>query len=289
MKVAEGVATMEKKALGRGLKALIPEVESGGTDRILYIKVDEIRPNKYQPRGEFDAKGIEELAASIKEKGLIQPVIVRRSDRGYELIAGERRLRAVLSLGIEKIPAIIRETESAEAFILSLIENLHRENLNPIEEARAFSRLIEEFEFTQDTIAQSVRKDRASVANILRLLKLPQEIQKALSFGKISIGHAKVILSEEDEAKQLELFKRILAGRFSVREAERFTKRRAKGRKRIAPDPHLVAVEEELQHILGTRVRIVHHKKKGIIQIEYYSNEDLDRISTILRGARKRE
>lgn len=274
---------MEKKALGRGLKALIPEVEPEGcSDKILYINAGEVRPNKYQPREGFDAKGIEELAASIKEKGLIQPVIVRRADGGYELIAGERRLRAVRLLGIEKIPAIVKETESTESFIISLVENLQRQDLNPMEEARAYHRLIEEFEFTQQDVAQSVKKDRTSVANYLRLLKLPLNIQKALSLGKLSIGHAKAILAEENVDKQLELFKKICTKGLSVREAEASTKRHHARKAHGTKDPHLISIEEDLQHLLGTRVRIIHGHKMGRILIEYYSSEDLDRVFNIL-------
>lgn len=279
---------MEKKALGRGLKALIPEIEPDKeADKILYLKTGEIKPNKYQPREDFDTKGIEELASSIKEKGLIQPVVVRRIDGGYELIAGERRLRAVKLLGIEKIPAVIKETESTESFILSLVENLQRQDLNPIEEARAYHRLAEEFEFTQHDIAESVKKDRASVANCLRLLKLPISIQNALSSGRISIGHAKAILAEEDEDKQIELFKRICAKDLSVRETEALARGRRPRRGQGLKDPHILSIEEKLQHILGTKVRVIHRHKRGTILIEYYSNEDLDRVYSLLMNIQK--
>lgn len=277
---------MEKKALGRGLKALIPEIEQENqAGKIQYLKVSDIHPNRYQPRKDFDQKGIDELASSIKEKGLVQPIIVRKTNAGYELIAGERRLRAVKLLGLDSIPAIIRDTESTESFILSLVENLQRKDLNPLEEANAYQRLVQEFEFTQEAVAQVVKKDRASVANYLRLLRLPSDIQHALSLGKISFGHAKAILAQEDKDKQIELFKKIVALGLSVRQTEELTKPHSakKPRRAISKDPHLVSIEERLQHIFGTKIRVAHNRdSKGKIIIEYYSNDDLDRVFNIL-------
>ncbi len=279
---------MEKKALGKGLSALIPEVEQTAIEeeRIAHIPVDDIIPNKFQPRENFDEDALAELAASIKEKGVVQPVLVRRRNGGYELIAGERRLRAVKSLGVKEIPAIIRETTDAEALEISLIENLQREDLNPIEEARSYERLVGEFNFTQDKIAQEVGKDRASISNALRLLKLPGAIQQRLRDGSISAGHGRAILVLSNEAEQIKFCSLVMKKGLSVREAEEYAIKRTQGvrRKKAAHhDPHITELEEELQKLLGTRVKILHARKRGKIQIEYYSHEDFERILRLLR------
>jgi len=280
---------MEKKALGRGLAALIPETGIAKTDNIVYLRITEIKPSKYQPRESFDPQKQAELAASIKEKGVVQPILVRRSQDGYELIAGERRVRAVKSLAIEKIPAIIKECSDQDVLEIALIENIQREQLNPIEEAHAYKRLIDEFEFTQEKIAQVVGKDRSSVANSLRLLGLPEKIQELLASGKISTGHAKLILSLENANERNILCDNILRRLLSVREAENLLfklKQKPTTKIKSAKDNNVIIIEEELQKILGTKINIDHKKKRGKIVIEYYSAQDLERILGLLRKAK---
>jgi len=289
----------KKKALGKGLSALIPEdfkKGSGGVvkeligkdqDRIVSLKVSQIQPSRYQPRVDFDDTKLAELIASIKEKGFLQPILVRKLDHGYELIAGERRLRAAKSLNFEGIPAIIKSVKEEDALVISIVENVQREELNAIEEAHAFQRLMNEFNFTQDVVAQSVGKDRSSVANTLRLLKLPLEIQKAVSQGKITMGHARALLSLVNVKDQIRLCKITIRKALSVRELENLVKRylgQIKSKRRVTEKKSLevIASEEKLQHVLGTKVRIQSFKKRGKIIIDYYSNEDLNRIIEVI-------
>ena len=281
---------MEKRALGRGLKALIPDdvplkSESRGA---IQLKVSEIIPGRFQPRELFDPDKLRELMLSIKEKGVIQPVIVRPKGDGYELIAGERRLRAVKELGIGQVPAIIKDVKDDEALEIALIENIQRDNLNPIEEAKAYQRLSEEFSLTQEQISEKVGRNRASVSNMLRLLRLPEKIKEEIYLGRISMGHAKAILMLDSEQSQLELCLKIIRRGLSVREAEYFVKRKIVGKSHPArPRKHsteIRAVEEELQRILGTKVTLLHYNKRGKILIEYYSNDDLERLLNLFRG-----
>lgn len=281
---------MERKVLGRGLAALIPEKELDKREKIIYLKVDQIRPSKYQPREDFDTQRLQELSSSIKEKGVIQPILVRSCAPGeYEIIAGERRLRAAKALKMEEIPAIVKSVEDDEALELSIVENIQREELNPIEQAHAYQRLIDEFDFTQDKIAETVGKDRSSVANTIRLLKLPQEVQGKLKSGQITMGHARAILSLEGESKQIEICSHIISKGLSVRELENLIRNKLTQKRRKLPvktekkDPHVRTLEEELQHILGTRVKIILGRKRGQIQIEFYSNEDLERILKLFK------
>ena len=282
---------MERKGLGRGLSALIPEKEhyhhEGRThemrEKILYLSISEIRPNPYQPRENFDTESLEDLTASIKEKGIIQPILVRPSAGGFELIAGERRLRAAKALHLNEIPAIIKEVKDEESLELALIENIQRQNLSPIEEAYAYKHLIDQFNFTQEKIAQAVGKARVSVTNTLRLLKLPQEIQDMLKAAIISFAHGKVLLEIEDTQKQLTFAKKILSDGWSVKELaaailpQEKTKRQ-KAKENTSEHLHLKAMAEELQEILGSKVKIVPGRKCGTVQIEFYSQDDLERI-----------
>jgi ParB family chromosome partitioning protein len=281
---------MERKVLGRGLAALIPEKELDKREKIIYLKVDQIRPGKYQPREDFDAQRLEELISSIKEKGVIQPILVRSCTPGeYEIIAGERRLRAAKALKMEEIPAIFKSVGDDEALELSIVENIQREELNSIEQAHAYQRLIDEFDFTQDKIAETIGKDRSSVANTIRLLKLPQEVQSRLKSGEISMGHARAILSLEGEAEQVRICRWIISKGLSVRELENLIRNKLTQKRRKLPvkaekkDLHVRTLEEELQHILGTRVKIILGRKRGKIQIEFYSTEDLERILNIFK------
>ena len=276
---------MERKGLGRGLGALIPEKESSlqEKEKIVYLQADKIRPNPYQPRENFDHESLEDLIASIKEKGIIQPVLVRPTATGYELIAGERRLRAARSLNIEKIPAIIKEVKDEESLEIALIENIQRQNLNTIEEAHAFKHLMERFNFNQEKIAQTIGKARVSVANTLRLLKLPVEIQGMIRKNMLSFAHGKVLLELEDSSRQEALAHRAVSDGLSVKELGELILPHQKARKPKSPlsreaQPHVKAIEEELQQLLGSKVRIIPGRKRGTIQIEFYSHEDLERI-----------
>jgi len=281
---------MENRALGKGLSALIPEkVDSVDTDTIRHLKLSEIKENIQQPRTEFDKESLSELIASIKEKGVLQPILVRRKDDVYEIIAGERRFRAARELNLEKIPVIIKSVSDREALILALIENIQREQLNAIEEAGAFKRLIEDFSLTQDEVAQSVGKNRSTITNILRLLKLPAEIQKSIKSGIFSVGHARALLSIEDTDEQQKLFVRSTQKGLSVRELENLIKARLSGssrRRKTSAQPqniYIDSLEEDLRKLLGTKVRIQSKQKRGNIVIEFYSSEDLERILAIIK------
>jgi len=273
---------MEKKALGKGLGALIPQKEAQRSERIVYIKTQEIKLSKFQPRSKFDSEKERELAISIKERGVIQPVLVRLKDGAYELIAGERRLRAVRALGIEELPAIVRDAGDIEAFELALIENIQREELNCIEEATAYKRLIDEFEFTFDRIASAVGKDKTTISNTMRLLRLPEKIQNEITAGNISMGHARALLSIEDANEQSALCEKILHRNLSVREVEHAASSRKKRLKKRSTDPHLQEVEDGLRKFYGTKVTICQGKKRGRIEFEYYSHQDLDRLVNLL-------
>lgn len=279
---------IEKKGLGKGLSALIPVREDFANKRedVVYLNVEQIQPNPYQPREDFNSGELEELVASIKEKGIIQPVLVRRSPNGYELIAGERRLRAAKELNIKEIPAIIKDVKNEESLEIALIENIQRQNLNPIEEAHAFKHLIDQFEFTQDKIAQAVGKARVSVSNILRLLKLPSEIQLMLRKGELSFAHGKVLLEVQEPQKQLFFAHQCISKGLSVKElGNLILPKEKKGPTRQHAHqliPQLKAVEEELRQALGTKVKIIHGRKGGYIHIDYYSQDDLERIYKVI-------
>jgi ParB family chromosome partitioning protein len=282
---------MQKKALGRGLDALfersLPEGASSASEsgRFLELDVQKIVPNRYQPRKVFKEPELQELAASLKGKGVLQPVIVRRVEGGqFELIAGERRWRAAKLAGLEKIPAVLQEASDSEAVELALIENLQRENLNPIETAKAYRRLIEEFHVTQEDVAKRVGKERSSVTNALRLLNLPPELQDAITSDLLSVGHAKVLLSLVGLQAQLRLARQIMRKGLSVRAAEATVKRLTSlGRKALPKaQPPVVEAQERLMRYLGTRVRIAAAKNGGQITIRYHNPSDLDRLLDLI-------
>jgi len=288
---------MERRALGKGLGALIPEkvLESSGgvhKEEIIYVQSGQIKPNPFQPREDFDQKNIDELAQSIKEKGIIQPLLVRRKGDDYELIAGERRLRAVKSLGLNDIPIIVRDVSDQDSLELALIENIQREGLNPIEEAHAYQHLMDKFQVTQEKISEVLGKARVTITNTLRLLKLPHEIQQEMKKGRISFAHGRTLLEIDDANQQRRLAQEIITKGLSVRELESLIKTtRPKGlRRKIAQgqgEPLLAILEEQMQHALATKVRIVKRQKRGHINIEFYSQEDLERIANVIRGGRK--
>ncbi len=279
---------MEKRALGKGLSALIPTMEDSQENKesVLHIQISQIKTNKYQPRLEFNKEKLEELTNSIREKGVVQPILVRRLGEGYELIAGERRLRAVTNLGLDTIPAIIKDVADLDMLEISLIENIQREELNPIEEAIAFQKFITDFNFTQEKIASSLGKDRSTIANTMRLLTLPKKVREFISCGSITAGHAKAILSLPTESEQIRVCNLVVKKGLSVRETESLAARRAggsEGRKiKIDKSQDIIDLEGQLQQFFGTRVKILQGKKRGCIQIEYYSGEDLNRILDIL-------
>ena len=285
---------MERRALGKGLGALIPEKTIDSTSRkeeIIYVQSGQIKPNPFQPREDFDQQSIDELAQSIKEKGVIQPLLVRRRGDNYELIAGERRLRAANSLGLNDIPIIIRDVSDQDSLELALIENIQREGLNPIEEAHAYQHLIDKFKVTQEKISEVLGKARVSVTNTLRLLKLPHEIQGEMKKGRISFAHGRALLEIEDANQQRSLAQDIISKGLSVRELENLIKsRRPKSIKRNIGqgqrEPLVAILEEQLQHALATKVRISKRKKRGHINIEFYSPEDLQRIVNVIKGGK---
>jgi len=285
----------KRVALGKGLGALIPDFGKEESRTLLYCGIEEIAPNRSQPRKHFDESKLQELAESIKEKGILEPLIVRRvNGGGYELIVGERRWRAAQKAGLKEVPILVREVEGREVLELSLIENLQREDLNPIEEAEAFRHLIEEFNISQEALAARIGKDRTTITNTLRLLKLPSEARNQLLQNHITSGHARAILSLENKEKQKELCALIIKKGLSVREAEALAKRWSeKPKKGVAPakkksdwESQLNSLQDSLRRHLGTKVHITQKGKKGKIEIEYYSFDDLERIiETILKNA----
>ncbi len=284
--------TGKKKALGRGLDALIREnplvIETVAAEKeagARELPIADIVPNRYQPRQEFHDETLQELAGSIRENGVIQPIAVRPLDDGYELISGERRLKAASMAGLETIPAITMDVTDEEQLRLSLVENIQREDLDPIERAQAYRRLMDEFEFTQEELSGKVGKKRSSIANTVRLLTLPQEIQLEIKSGAVTMGHAKAILAFEHVDEQLAACRKIVSEGLSVRAAEKLTEKR---KKKTVPVPaekdvHVAAIEDELREAFGTRVNIVQRGDRGKVEIEYYNADDLERIIDLLR------
>jgi len=285
---------MERKALGKGISALIPTAEEDRSKKIVFLQIGQIKPNPFQPREKFDSEGMEELVQSIKEKGIIQPVLVRPKGEGYELIAGERRLRAANLLNLNEIPVIIKDVDDQDSLELSLIENIQRQELNPIEEAHAYQYLLDKFKLTQEEISEVLGKSRVSITNTLRLLKLPIEIQEEIKNGRISFAHGRTLLEIDDANLQRRLVQDIISNALSVRELENLIKTRRPRAVRLKPrirmgstEPYLAILEQELQQILATKIRIIKKKKRGHIVIEFYSQQDLERIVNKVRGEAK--
>lgn len=278
---------MRKIALGRGLEALIPtgsgEGNAGGELRS--IPLDKIAPNPHQPRQSFDADKLAELAESFKTRGMLQPILVKPEGAGFQLVAGERRYRAAKLAQLEAVPAlVIEDIESAEMLQLALIENLQREDLNPIEMATAFQSLIDQYSLTQAQLAERVGKNRASVANTLRLLTLPDNIQSLIAEGKLSEGHARAILSVSDPNLREKVAHRIMSETLSVRQAEEITRREKRRKLKVRrKSPAIEAAESFLKRTLGTAVRIVPGLKKSRIEVEYYGDDDLNRLLELFR------
>ena len=275
---------MNKRGLGRGLGALLGPEPDSSTEAALAIPLDRVRPNPHQPRKRFDETALTELTDSIRTSGVIQPIVVRRSGDSYELIAGERRWRAAKQAGLASIPAVVRDATNAESLELALVENLLREDLNPIEAAEGYRQLLADFGWTQDQLGQRIGKDRSSIANALRSLRLPEPIQDDLRSGRLTMGHALSLLSLTSVEDQMKLRDRILTHSWSVRTTEADVKtRRAKtptGRRSV----ELAAVEAALQRTLMTRVRIVGNDRRGRIEITYATAEELERLDSLLGG-----
>ena len=278
---------MKSKRLGRGLEALIPqtppETETGGPKSLDQIEVASIRVNPQQPRLDFDPKRLNELKQSIKEHGIIQPITVHKNETGYELVSGERRLRAVSDLGYERIPAYIIEVESEDKLLeLALIENIQREDLNPIEIAQAYQKLQKDHGLTQEAVAQKVGKDRATVANFIRLLKLPAKVQDCLSKDEISMGHARALMGLPKADGQIQLCKKIIKQQMNVRQVEDAVRKLVEGARPVAKikarDTFVIEIEDTIRSIVGTQVRVKQSGNGGRIEIDYFSNEDLERI-----------
>ncbi|MBM4140355.1 MAG: ParB/RepB/Spo0J family partition protein [Nitrospira sp.] len=271
-----------KTALGKGLEALIPEKG----EEVIYLTIDRIFPGEHQPRKAIRDDSLKELAASIRERGVLQPIIVSRvGDGTFRLVTGERRWRAAALAGLKKIPALIKNVASKDSLEIALIENIQREDLNPIETAEAFRRLTTEFNLSQEELSDRVGKDRATISNYLRLLKLPEEIKSLIYNGSLSIGHAKAILAIDGKAHQIEAARKVIKKGLSVRETETLTKKVSRPLKvKATKDPQILSLEEKLIKSLGTKVRIFHKGKRGKIEIEYYSLDELDRLLGILIG-----
>lgn len=276
---------MQKVALGKGLGALIPDLSAlDDKERkalgIIEVELDKIVPNEYQPRKFFNDEKLKELAASIKEQGVIQPIIIHKAGSGYQLIAGERRWRASRLAGLKTIPALVKEATKRELLEMALIENIQREDLNPLEAAEAYRRLQDEFKLTQDDLAKRIGKERSTIANFLRLLGLPKEIKNSLAAGSLSMGHAKALLSLDRARDQIRAAAVMVKKGLSVREAEALAVRlkNPPKEKKTALSHELNSLEEKLKKALGTKVSIAATSRGGRITIEYYSNEELDRI-----------
>jgi ParB family chromosome partitioning protein len=277
---------LRKSALGKGLDALIPTEKIG--QGYVILGIDEIKPNTYQPRKDFDEEAIKELASSIQEKGIIQPIVVRKSENTYEIIAGERRWRAAQRVGITRVPVIIKDVSDREALELALVENLQREDLNPIEEATAYEQLIEDFGLTHEDISKRIGKERSTITNQLRLLKLPEEVREALIKGEITAGHARAILGLKSLNKAKEVLEAIRSQKLSVRRTEVLVKKLSEDKQTvIRPNdvaPYIKHLTDGLKKALGTQVKIIDKGGSGKIEIEYYSNDELERLIEILRG-----
>ncbi|WP_416199043.1 MAG: Chromosome partitioning protein, ParB family [Sporanaerobacter sp.] len=282
----------KKKGLGKGLSALIPDepIEDfinfdEEKDNILSIDISQIKPNKNQPRKEFDEKSLKELSDSIKTYGVIQPIIVRKIGKNYEIIAGERRWRASKIAGLEEVPCLVKDVEEFESIKMALIENIQREDLNPIEEAKAFRELMDNYNLTQEEVSQIVGKSRSYIANSIRLLNLDKKTLDYIEEGSLSSGHGRALLSIGDENERAKIANEIINKKLNVRDTEELAKNMKKSKKHLQNksketyrDPIILNLEEELMAYLGTKVQIAEGKNKGKIEIEYYGDEDLERI-----------
>jgi ParB family chromosome partitioning protein len=290
-KAESGPKKTKKLALGRGLDALLPDFEPKGdiSKEYFHCDIGLIQPNRYQPRLRFPDNELEDMARSIRQQGIIQPLLVRKDNNGYELIAGERRLRAAKKAGLKQVPILVKTITDTDMLEMSIVENVQRSDLNPIEEAEAYHRLITEFGLTQDQAADRVGKSRSAVANFLRLRQLPGQIKGSIMEGDLSMGHARALLGAATSAQQNSVFRAIVAKRLSVRETERLIKR-LKAEKEKPKQPissseqrYLSDVANDLSSRFGTKVQIKRRGQKGRVEIEFFSNDDLDRLLSLLK------
>jgi len=275
----------KRPALGRGLSALIPDAPAAPAERSLDVDIDLLRPNRFQPRTAIDDTRLDELAASIRSHGIIQPIVVRRDGHSYEIIAGERRWRASQRAGLLKVPVVVRDLPDERLLAAALIENIQRADLNPLEEALAYRRLTDDLHLTQEQIAESVGKDRSSIANHLRLLKLPNEVRESVASSTLSMGHARALAGISDEAQLLRLARDVIAKQLSVRETEALIRKASTavpGTEAAPKDVHTRAAEEKLRFALGTRVRIVRRGNGGRIEIDFTNEGELQRVYEML-------
>jgi ParB family chromosome partitioning protein len=276
---------MKKSGLGKGLGALIRENEQDVTSTVTELKITELEANQNQPRRFFDDEALRELSDSIKEHGVVQPIIVRKKDDNYQIVAGERRWRAARLAGLKTVPVVVKDYSNIQVMQIALIENLQRQDLNSIEEALAYKSLIEEHDMTQEDISSKIGKSRSAIANTLRLLNLPEKIRNMVVHGKISAGHARALLAVSDKGKQLEIAQKIIDQQLNVRDIEKLVMQKDKviEKKEMKKDVEIIELEEQLKKTFATKVSIVHKKNKGKIEIEYYSNDDLERILELLQ------
>ena len=281
----------KKRGLGRGLDALFDSVPIEETSEktesgVTYVDIDDIRPNENQPRKVFNEEKLDELASSIKEHGIIQPVVLRKEGAGYVIVAGERRYRAARKAGLRKIPCVVRELSEDQNLLIAIIENMQREDLNPIEEAEGLSRMIEVYGLTQDAVSKSVGKSRPYITNALRLLKLPEEVKELTANGDITAGHARAIAGAGSAERQIFIAKRAANEGLSVREVEKLAAYNGgtRPKKPKTKDPEIARLEEELKERLGTKVNISNSEKRGKIEIEYYSRDELERLIEALKS-----
>jgi ParB family chromosome partitioning protein len=290
---AAGRKRNKKIALGKGLGALLPDLDPDDVDApksFVECEIDLIRPNRYQPRSHFDREELDQLSRSIRSQGIIQPLIVRKEETGYELIAGERRLRAAKLAGLNKVPVVIKAVSDAELLEMSLVENIQRANLNPIEEADAYHHLMTRFDMTQDQAAERVGKSRPAVANILRLRQLPDAIKASIVDGALSMGHARALLAADTPSLQAAAWRTVMAKGLSVRETERLVKRLNSERQSPPVDKppdsterYFSDLSESLSRRFGTKVNIKHRGEKGRVEFAFFSFDDLDRLLTLLK------
>ena len=288
---APAAGKRKKMALGRGLGALIPDIEEEQEKKksYFYCDVELIRPNRYQPRLSFSEQDLQELTDSIKTQGILQPLLVRKDETCYELIAGERRLRAAKRAGLAQVPVVIKRVSDDKLLEMSLVENIQRENLNPIEEAEAYHRLINQLNLTQDQASARVGKSRSAVANFLRLRQLPEQIKTSIVDGDLSMGHARPLLGAEEAAQQLAAWRAVVSRGLSVRDTEalirrmKAEKKKPKVSRNRSEEIYLSGLAEDLSRHFGTKIMIKKHGKRGKVEIEFYSNDDLDRLIRRLR------
>jgi ParB family chromosome partitioning protein len=293
---ATGTPKRKKRALGRGLDALIPsggpveDEKEADANAFMECDVDLIQPNRYQPRSHFAVEELTQLSESIRKQGVLQPILVRKLDRGYELVAGERRLRAAKMAGLNKVPVMVKEVTKAQMLEIAIVENIQRENLNPIEEAEAYQRLITEFGLTQEQASERVGKSRSAVANFLRLLQLPDGIKVSITKGQLSMGHARALLGAPNRSQQETAWRVIIRKSLSVRQTEDLIKRLCTAKETVArkksttEDRHLASVADNLSRQFGTKVQIKRRGKKGKLEIEFYGNDDLNRLLALFNA-----